>query len=119
MPEFDPEAEGIPAIEDNPPGIDGDNDFEGMIPPGDTPVGVDEWGTTAREEQYDEPLAQRVQRELPDIEPGADDAGLGRLVEPDQGMVDFDKERDPIATMTGDDAGLSAEEAAMHITDLP
>jgi len=119
MPEFDPEAEGIPAIDDNPPGIDGDNDVEGMIVPGDTPMGADEWGTTSREEQYDEPLAQRVLREQPDVEPGARDDGLGRIVEPDQGMVDFDKERDPIGTMTGDDAGLSAEEAAMHITDTP
>ncbi|MDQ1438397.1 MAG: hypothetical protein QOK43_2026 [Acidimicrobiaceae bacterium] len=114
----DLEAEGIPPIEDNPPGIGGDNEVEGMIPPGDTPQGVDQWGTTAREEQSDEPLAERVRRELPDVEPG-DDGHVGRLVQQDQGMIDMDVEAEEVATMTGDDAGLSAEEAAMHITDVP
>jgi Family of unknown function (DUF5709) len=118
MPQIDPEAEGIPAIEDNPPGIDGDNDIEGMFPPGDSPVGVDEWGTTAREERLDEPLADRVRREQPDVEPG-DPGDLGRIVEPDQGMIDFDTEERVIGTMTADDGGMTAEESAMHITDTP
>ena len=118
MPEFDPEAEGLPAIEDNPPGIDGQNDNEGMIPPGDEPMAVDQWGTTQREERLQEPLAERVLREEPDVELG-DQSPLGRIVEPDQGVAGLDTERDPIGTMTGDDMGLSAEEAAMHITDTP
>jgi hypothetical protein len=112
------ETAGTSPVEDNPPGISGDNDFEGAFPPGDEPIGVEEWGTTAREEQADEPLAQRVLREEPDYEPG-DDGVVGRLVQPDGGMVDFDREGTEIATMTDDDGALSAEEAAMHITDSP
>lgn len=118
MPQPDPEAEGLPAIEDNPPGIDGDNDIEGMIPPGDSPKGATEFGVTPREEVLGEPLADRVRRELPDREPG-DVEPLGRIVEPDQGMIDIDNEERVIGTMTQDDAGLSAEESAMHITDTP
>ncbi len=118
MPELDPEAEGLPAIEDSPPGIDGDNDIEGMIPPGDEPKGAEEFGITPREERLQEPIAERVLREQPDFEPG-DDGALGRIVEPDQGMVDFDTEERVIGTMTGDDMGMSAEESAMHITDTP
>lgn len=106
-------------MDENPPGIDGANDMEGIIPPGDRPRGADEWGTTAREEQLDEPLADRVRREQPDIETGDSDVALGRLVEPDQGMVGVDDEEDALGFMTGDDAGLSAEEAAMHETDAP
>jgi hypothetical protein len=44
---------------------------------------------------------------------------VGRLIEPDQGVAGLDHERDPVAGLTEDDDGLSAEEAAMHITDLP
>ena len=116
----DLEAEGIPAIEDNPPGIEGQNELEGMIPPGDSPMAVDQFGTTAREEQLDEPLADRLRQEQPDVELG-DDAGrpVGRLVQPDGGMVDLDTEPTEVALESEDDAGLSAEEAAMHITDTP
>lgn len=118
MPEFDPEAEGLPVTEDNPPGIDGDNDVEGMIPPGDSPKGAEAWGVTPREEQLDEPLADRVQRELADREYG-DSGDLGRIIEPDQGMVDFDTEERMIGTLTDDDMGMTAEESAMHITETP
>ena len=118
MPQIDPEAEGMPAIEDNPPGIDGDNDVEGMFPPGDTPRGVEEYGITPREGQMQEPLADRVLREEPDVEPG-DSGELGRIVEPDHGMIDFDTEERVIGTMTADDGGMTAEESAMHITETP
>ncbi|HEV7886298.1 MAG TPA: DUF5709 domain-containing protein [Acidimicrobiales bacterium] len=112
------EAEGTLPVEDNPPGISGDNDIEGEFPPGDRPRASTDWGTTAREERMDEPLADRVRREVPD-RVRAGDEPVGRLVAPDEGMIDVDDEPAEIATMTGDDAGLSAEEAAMHITDSP
>ena len=114
----DLEAEGIPPIDENPPGIDGDNDIEGMIPPGDTPRAALDYGTTAREEQLDEPLRDRVRRELPDREPGRRDE-VGRLVQPDGGMVDMDREATEVAIESEDGDALSAEEAAMHITDSP
>jgi hypothetical protein len=117
----DLEAEGIPPIEEQPPGIEGQNEVEGMIPPGDRPKAVEDWGTTSREERLDEPLAERVLREQPERESGGAGAGqpVGRLVQPDGGMVDLDREPTEVAMETEDDGGLSAEEAAMHITDSP
>ena len=122
--EFSPtdlEAEGLPAIEDQPPGLEDDyNQAEGMMPPRDYPLAVEEFGITADEERRDEPLADRVRREEPDVIPvGADEELQGRLVEPDQGVAGLDHERDAIATDVADADGLSAEEAAMHITDTP
>ena len=114
------EANGTLPTEDNPPGISGDNDFEGEIPPGDEAKGAEEWGITAREERLDEPMADRVRREEPDRPGGgADDVPVGRLVQPDSGMVDADREATEVAMETTDDGALSAEEAAMHITDSP
>jgi hypothetical protein len=112
------EAEGTMPVEDNPPGISGDNDFEGAMPPGDAPKGAEEFGITAREEQMDEPLAERVRREQPERVGGAD-VPVGRLVQPDGGMLDVDTEGTEIAMETEDDGALAAEEAAMHITDSP
>ena len=112
------EAEGTLPVQDNPPGISGDNDIEGAFPPSDAPLGAEEFGVTAHEERRQEPLAERVLREEPDIEPG-DDSSVGRLVEPDHGMVDMDREASAVALESEDDGGLSAEEAAMHITDSP
>lgn len=116
----DLESEGIPDIETPPPGLEDDyNQIEGMIPPGDEPLGVEEFGITPEEERMQEPLADRVLREEPDVLPRGGDELLGRLIEPDQGVAGLDRERDPVAGLTDDDDGLSAEEAAMHITDLP
>lgn len=115
------ESEGIPAIEDAPPGMEDDyNQVEGMMAPRDHPVGATEFGITAEEERLQEPLADRVRREEPDVMTGelAYDS-VGRLVEPDQGVAGLDHERDAVAELTDDDDGLSAEEAAMHVTDLP
>jgi hypothetical protein len=108
----DLEAEGIPDLETPV------NEDEGIIPPRDYPQGATEFGVTAREERMGESLAQRVGREEPDVLP-RDDAPVGRLVAPDGGMIDVDDEPTEVATDTGEDAGLSAEEAAMHITDTP
>lgn len=119
---FDPndlEAEGIPAIEEAPPGMeDAYNQVEGMMPPRDDPVGAEEFGITREEERMDEPLAERVRREEPETMPG-DDGGVGRLVEPDQGVAGLDDEATNIAVDSADDAGMSAEESAVHITDTP
>lgn len=124
------DAEGIPDLETPI------NDDEGLIPPGDTPVATDEWGVTAVEERLQEPIAERVTREVPDVQPGdvdpdaADyeygelrdgDAITGRFIDPgDDDVDDYDDEKDVIASLVGEDeTAPSAEEAAMHITDLP
>jgi hypothetical protein len=115
----DLEAEGIPPIDDAPPGLEDQyNQIEGMMPPGDQPMGATEFGVTAEEERQQEPLAERVRREEPEVSVGTGDV-LGRLVEPDQGMVDYDDEESSVASESDDADGLSAEEAAMHITDTP
>jgi hypothetical protein len=116
--QLDYESEGMPPPEDEPPGISGDSDIEGIPLPGDRPGASTDWGVTSREEQLDEPIADRVRREVPD-RIRADREPVGRLVAPDEGMIDADDEPAEIASETGDDAGLSAEEAAMHITDRP
>ncbi|HEX7169044.1 MAG TPA: DUF5709 domain-containing protein [Acidimicrobiales bacterium] len=122
------DSEGIPDLESPI------NQDEGLIPPGDRPKGADEFGVTAREGRAHEPLADRVTRELPNLEPSDIDladaertydeleAGMGgRLLEPGSEDVDvIDDEKDAIAALVGEDEGaLSAEEAALHITDQP
>ena len=121
------DSEGIPDLETPV------NQDEGIIPPGDRPIAADEFGVTAREELADEPLAERVTREEPDV--SLDDidlrdaertydeieGGTGRIVEPGSEDVDqIDDEKDAIGRLVGNDEGaLSAEEAALHITDNP
>lgn len=86
------------------------------------------FGSTAAETEQGETLDQRVDQELPDADPYADeeaqaafdedevgDARSGRLVDPDAGSgVDVEKD------LVGDDVGIdgaaaSAEEAAVHV----
>ena len=121
------DREGIPDLETPV------NQDEGIIPPGDRPKAAEEFGVTAREERADEPIGERVKRERRDVT--ADDIDLrdaertydelegdeGRLVEPGSEDVDaIDDEKDAIATLVGEDEGaLSAEEAALHVTDNP
>ena len=119
------DAEGIPDLETPI------NQDEGQIPPRDWPQGALEYGTTAEEQRTDEPIADRVRREVPETNPGDLDAGLdgdvgeelgGRLLEPGSEDVDaLDEEKDSVASLVddGDEGALSAEEAAMHITDAP
>jgi hypothetical protein len=45
----DLEAEGLPVLEEQPPGIDAGTAQEGTFPPPDHPVGADEPGVTAGE----------------------------------------------------------------------
>lgn len=115
----DIEAEGIPPLDDAPPGLDDEyNQIEGMMPPREEPVGADEFGITPEEERQQEPLAERALREEPDVAAGDRDT-VGRLIEADRGVVDVDEEETAVARETEDDDALSAEEAAMHITDRP
>lgn len=103
-----------------------------MPVPGDRPLVVDDFGTTAAEQAEREPLDGRLAREEPDLietaPPVIDDVEgidnpypedreekVGRIVEPDQGARE-DDEPSAVAYDVGTDlGGFSAEERAMHI----
>jgi hypothetical protein len=114
-----PEEEGIPDLEGDPEGmvLAGD-DTEDIMVPRDYPVAALDYGVTAAEERVDEPLAQRVRREEPDFwelaEADEDRLSPGRLVQPDEGMVDDDVAEE-VGFGTDDLYGLSAEEEAVRI----
>lgn len=107
-----------------------------MAVPGETPVAVDDFGTTVAERQEGEPLDGRLSREEPDLIETAgptpdlsDDADnpypidreerVGRIVETDEGVRE-DTEPDAVATDVGTDlGGFTAEERAMRIEQAP
>lgn len=109
------EAEGIPEPDPGPGAgrvID-----ENPEPPHDRPVAAVGFGTTPAEVREGESLDGRLARELPDLpEPVEPDAppGVGRVVQPDEG-VRTDTDKDMVAQDAGTDVGgYTAEEAAMH-----
>lgn len=119
----------------NPKAATGDPQDD-MPAPGERPVAVDDFGTTAAEEAAGEPLDGRLSREEPDLletatrdadeSPGADspypadpEERVGRIVETDEGAR-ADTEPDAVAVEVGTDlGGFSAEERAMHIEPDP
>ncbi|HEV2069839.1 MAG TPA: hypothetical protein VGR26_08600 [Acidimicrobiales bacterium] len=113
--------------------------------PPDRPMGVDGEELTARGEQIDEPLEERIRREEPDVAvTGLPDDSVGPLVAPggDEGL-DLTKEEVAFEAGTGSDQDYldagdiasgdtttrdvatervdsrSAEEAAVHLTEDP
>jgi hypothetical protein len=71
-------AEGMPDIEDQPPGMDIDLAEEAQMAPREYPVAAGSdpaYATTAAEERAPETLAERVARENPDV--GAEELGVG------------------------------------------
>jgi hypothetical protein len=112
--------------------------------PPDEPLGVDDEALTVRGQQTDEPLEERMRREVPDGPAGVEDDPVGPLVAPggDEGL---DLTKESVATEIGaepdrGDLGVgdiasgdgttrdvaterveprSAEEEAMHVTDDP
>ena len=121
--ERDLEDEGVPDLEGplDEKKITGDSQ-EGIPAPRDRPGEVRDYGVTAAEQRTDEPLRRRLLREQPDTTDVAmSDGGepVGRLVEPGSGVDEQDLTPEAIASDVGDDnRGFSAEEAAMHQTDL-
>ena len=108
--------------------------------PNERPLGVDEWGTTARENEEGESLDGRLARELPDISADDEDDGLGDSSDTDGELLDDevgdrrsgrlvsesyvaddengDQPAELFAADVGvDGAGASAEEAAVHLVD--
>lgn len=99
-----------------------------LIVPGDAPGAVDDFGTTAAEEQQSEPLGLRLSREEFDLGARADQSPtadqpypedreewVGRIVETDEGARG-DDEPDAVAHDVGTDRGaFTAEERTMHV----
>jgi len=109
---------------------------EGYSPP-ERPLGAEHHGVTAEEQREGESLDRRLSEEVPEPdpyraaesrdEPGAEDGPAdsgqvgaersGRLVAPDEGVREA-RDDGPEATDVGiDNAGASAEEAAVHTVD--
>jgi hypothetical protein len=122
-----------------------DDKLSAEYPP-EEPLGVDEYGTTAREQAVPEPFDERVMREEPDVPLGASPSPhdeVGVLVDPESGLepdltaeaVAFEisgvggGDLDPNDIATGDSTvrdvaqerggAMAAEEAAMHVADDP
>ena len=123
--------------QDQAEALDSDELEGGDFPP-DRYQGANQYGITAAEEAWDEPLDERISREVPD-EPVRHDDRPPVLVAPDEGgifddeaeAVAFDESADDVGALAEDDAfsgdpslrdemsergqGVSAEETAMHI----
>lgn len=113
------DAEGIPDLEGPlPEKVATGDPQEGTPPPSDHPAAAD-YGVTAAEQSREEPLDQKLRREVPDTEVRADDRPE-ILVAPEDEEIDepFDDEKDLIARgIEPGTEGLSAEEAAVHVVD--
>ncbi len=116
---------GIPATTEMPRGIPPGSEDEEEPAPLDIPQGVEDWGTTPREELIGEPFELRVRREEPDRltsdveQPGVSlyEPGTDGDVEEQEGL---DVEPDAIADLNlEDDVTTSPEERAMRIEDEP
>jgi hypothetical protein len=117
-PESSLEDEGIPDLQDGTPQQHWASDPQQQPVPGDEPMAVDEYGTTADEQREPESLNGRLAREEAESE-AAESAEAAepavRVVEPDEGAAP-DTEKDMIAEDVGPDAGgYSPEERAVHI----
>ena len=98
-----------------------DDKLGGEFPPED-PLGVDEYGTTAAEERVDEPLAERVAREEPEVDAPTDQpvplADRDDAIQDGEAWAEEAAVAEPDATATDTaterEAPLPAEEAAIH-----
>jgi hypothetical protein len=118
-------------LDDEETGADLDEGYS----PGERPLSLSAWGTTAAEESTHESLGRRLSREEPDLGT-ADDEGDGLVTPPDTdgeliddqvgdrragrlgraGLDAADPRSDYWATDIGiDGAGASAEESAVHV----
>jgi len=130
---FEEEGLASPDPDDGGKRITGDVQEEIAVP-AETPVAVNDFGTTAAEEVAGESLDGRLSREVPErsadtpADESADadqpypeerDQRAGRIVETDEGARS-DDEPDAVALDVGTDrGGFSAEERAMHIEPDP
>ncbi len=108
------DAEGLPALEDRPPGIDVELDQDSMMVPRDHPVAAGDdpaYPLTQAEERAQEGVAERAERENPDF--GAEDLDVGGGVQGAHAVTVDDTEAET-AVPPDPDAALTAEESAVH-----
>lgn len=124
MTERDPRSEfedqGIPDLQDGYPAQERAEDPQQAPVPGDEPMAVDDYGTTAEEQREGESLDDRLRREEPEAGLSGGDGTprtAGRLVQQDEGVRD-DTESEEIAEDVGPDTGgFSAEESAIRVDE--
>ncbi len=109
-----PEDEGIPALDETPPGVRPSDDDQEIILPADRPLAAHD-RLTAAEQRERESVRTRLAREEPDATPETDEERqtAGRFYEETADGVDITREVE--ATETADRGGLSAEEAAVRV----
>lgn len=106
----DPEAEGMPAVDEQPPGVEEDSAVEEEPLPADRALVSNDFTTTATGQRIPEPAWRRARREQPE-EFEEQDRPAGRLVAPEEAGDDGEQ----LAEEAEDDVGgLTAEEAAVH-----
>lgn len=113
------EQERAESLDDD--NLGGDDLVEaGKFPP-DKLSALTQIGPLIDERLAGEPVSERAMREQPEYGAGDEDVDqLGRLVAaPDDDPTDGVGESDMLADDSDDRAGLSAEEAAIHLTESP
>ncbi|TFV56763.1 hypothetical protein E4P41_15330 [Geodermatophilus sp. DF01-2] len=123
-----PEDEGVPEVsQDDSPTMAEAEDPQFAPVPGDDPGASADFGTTAFEQSEGESLTGRLDREVPDVQPGVRPAedpsrGIGQLEQD----YDTTPDTDSGTNRTADDVeasldptvgGESQEEAAIHPVD--
>jgi hypothetical protein len=84
---------GVPATSEMPANIAPGGEDEEEPPPRDYPQGVDDWGTTAREEALGESVASRAAREEPDFGErilSGDDPATASDLAPEEAAISVD-----------------------------
>jgi hypothetical protein len=123
-PDEDLDAEGMPEVDEMPPGRDIDTNEEAIMAPRDHSVAAGSdpaYAVTAREERQPESVAARAARENPEVGQGDlgradEDAAAGRLMDPDSDIDELDVTSEEVGLAAEDDSdGLSAEESAVHV----
>jgi hypothetical protein len=111
------DEEGIPDLDGPlPEKVATGDPQEGASPPSDRPASAD-YGTTAEEQSRPEPLDVRVGRELPDDAPPAQGGAVLVAPEDEEDVLTDDEAQLVGRAVDPGTQGVSAEEAAVHVTD--
>ena len=123
-----PEDDGIPEVaQDDSPTMQSAEDPEFAPMPGEDPGAVTDFGTTASEQSEGESLSGRLDREVPDVQPGvrpAEDPQAASMQLEQDTSTSFDS--DSGTNRTADDVEATAdvraggegpEEAAVHVIE--
>lgn len=121
------DAEGIPDLDEQPPGVDVETEVEGLMAPRDHSIAAGSdpaYPTTAAEQARPESVADRAAREEPEVgQPRRPRAGAAPVATGDDGLLgpDLEAGADVEAAEIAVDAepegrrALAPEEAAMRV----